>query len=87
VPHCTTENTFLDEEARRIVDSSSIVVETSAMAASDNQSSLFGSSEEELRDGNDEGTGGEEPQDNASTLSAEPFESNSCLTCIRTGLV
>lgn len=87
VPHCTTENTFLDEDARRIVDSSSIVVETSAMAASDNQPSLFGSSEEELRDGNDEETGGEEPQDNASTLSAEPFESNSCLTCTRTGLV
>jgi RING-variant domain len=79
------ENTFSDAEANRIVDSPNVMVETSAMASGGQ--SMFGSSEFELRDGTDEGTGGEEPQDNSSTLSSEPFESNSNLTCLRTGLV
>jgi RING-variant domain len=46
---------------------------------------------EEERDGNDEDfdpSKDEEPQDNASTLSAEPFESSTAtLRCLRTGLV
>jgi hypothetical protein len=60
------------------------MVETSGMSSG---GQLFGTSEEELRDGNEEGTREEEPQDNASTLSSEPFESNSSLTCLRTGLI
>jgi hypothetical protein len=48
--------------------------------------------QEEERDGNDEGgidpNKDEEPQDNLSTLSAEPFESStSLLKCLRTGLI
>mmetsp|Transcript_32957 Transcript_32957/g.51093 ORF Transcript_32957/g.51093 Transcript_32957/m.51093 type:complete len:730 (-) Transcript_32957:72-2261(-) len=35
---------------------------------------------------NDDPTRDDEPQDNASTLSSEPFESTSTLTCLRTGL-
>ena len=36
---------------------------------------------------NDDPTRDDEPQDNASTRSSEPFESTSALTCLRTGLI
>jgi hypothetical protein len=86
------ENKLSDAEANQIIDSyvssdgqnTAVMVETSGMSSGEQ---FFGSSEEELRDGNEEGTREEEPQDNASTLTSEPFESNSSLTCLRTGLV
>ncbi|KAL3940508.1 MAG: hypothetical protein SGARI_000936 [Bacillariaceae sp.] len=57
---------------------------TETNTASSGGDVLYG--EEDLRDGHEDDPD-QEPQDNASTLSAEPFESNSKLTCLRTGLV
>lgn len=71
-------NALSDLEAIDIIDSYSSAVNNPIKVETSSGQTF----EEELRDGNDE-----EPQDNASTLSSEPFESNSSLICLRTGLV